>query len=31
MSWSLATYQYNGVAGVAILRDDETLVAPNEL
>jgi 2-keto-4-pentenoate hydratase/2-oxohepta-3-ene-1,7-dioic acid hydratase in catechol pathway len=31
MSWSLATYQYNGVAGVAILRDDETLVAPKEL
>jgi 2-keto-4-pentenoate hydratase/2-oxohepta-3-ene-1,7-dioic acid hydratase in catechol pathway len=31
MSWSLATYQYNGVAGVAILRDDETLVAPREL
>jgi 2-keto-4-pentenoate hydratase/2-oxohepta-3-ene-1,7-dioic acid hydratase in catechol pathway len=31
MSWSLATYQYNGAAGVAILRDDETLVAPKEL
>lgn len=31
MSWSLATYQYNGVAGMAILRDDEMLVAPKEL
>ncbi len=31
MSWSLATYQHNGAVGVAVLREDGTLVAPKDL
>src|ERR1700722_7546585 len=31
MTWSLVTYLRNGTAGVAILRDDGTLVAPPDL
>ncbi len=31
MTWSLATYQHNGAAGVAVLREDGTLVAPKDL
>src|SRR3984885_4554276 len=31
MNWSLVTYLRNGTAGVAILRDDGTLVAPPDL
>ena len=31
MNWSLATYQHNGVVGVAVLREDGTLVAPKDL
>jgi 2-keto-4-pentenoate hydratase/2-oxohepta-3-ene-1,7-dioic acid hydratase in catechol pathway len=31
VNWSLATYQHNGVVGVAVLREDGTLVAPKDL
>jgi 2-keto-4-pentenoate hydratase/2-oxohepta-3-ene-1,7-dioic acid hydratase in catechol pathway len=31
MTWSLVTYIHNGTAGVAVLRDDGTLVAPMDL
>ena len=31
MNWSLATYQHNGTVGVAVLREDGTLVAPMDL
>ncbi len=31
MRWSLATYQHDGTAGVAVLREDSTLVEPMEL
>ncbi len=31
MTWSLATYQRNGTAGLAVLREDGTLVAPMDL
>jgi 2-keto-4-pentenoate hydratase/2-oxohepta-3-ene-1,7-dioic acid hydratase in catechol pathway len=31
MTWSLATYQRNGTIGVAVLREDGTLVAPADL
>src|SRR5260370_9437141 len=31
MNWSLATYQHNGTIGVAVLREDGTLVAPADL
>jgi 2-keto-4-pentenoate hydratase/2-oxohepta-3-ene-1,7-dioic acid hydratase in catechol pathway len=31
MTWSLATYRHNGIVGVAVLREDGTLVAPMEI
>jgi 2-keto-4-pentenoate hydratase/2-oxohepta-3-ene-1,7-dioic acid hydratase in catechol pathway len=31
MTWSLATYLHNGSIGVAVLREDGTLVAPTDL
>jgi 2-keto-4-pentenoate hydratase/2-oxohepta-3-ene-1,7-dioic acid hydratase in catechol pathway len=31
MTWSLATFQQNGTVGVAVLREDGTLVAPMDL
>jgi hypothetical protein len=31
MTWSLVTYIHNGTAGVAVLREDGTLVAPMDL
>jgi len=31
MTWSLVTYIHNGTAGVAVLRDNGTLVAPMDL
>lgn len=31
MTWSLATYQHCGTIGVAVLREDGTLVAPGDL
>jgi 2-keto-4-pentenoate hydratase/2-oxohepta-3-ene-1,7-dioic acid hydratase in catechol pathway len=31
MTWSLATYSHNGTVGVAVLREDGTLVAPMDL
>jgi 2-keto-4-pentenoate hydratase/2-oxohepta-3-ene-1,7-dioic acid hydratase in catechol pathway len=31
MTWSLATYLHNGTVGVAVLREDGTLVAPMDL
>ena len=31
MTWSLVTYLHNATAGVAVLREDGTLVAPMEL
>jgi 2-keto-4-pentenoate hydratase/2-oxohepta-3-ene-1,7-dioic acid hydratase in catechol pathway len=31
MTWSLVTFSHNGTAGVAVLRQDGTLVAPMEL
>jgi 2,4-diketo-3-deoxy-L-fuconate hydrolase len=31
MTWSLATYSHNGTAGVAVLREDGSLVAPMDL
>ena len=31
MTWSLVTYSYTGAAGVGVLRDDGTLVAPMDL
>jgi 2-keto-4-pentenoate hydratase/2-oxohepta-3-ene-1,7-dioic acid hydratase in catechol pathway len=31
MTWSLATYQHNGAVGVAVLREDGTLVEPMDL
>jgi 2-keto-4-pentenoate hydratase/2-oxohepta-3-ene-1,7-dioic acid hydratase in catechol pathway len=31
MTWSLATYQRGDTVGVAVLREDGTLVAPNDL
>ena len=31
MSWSLATYTANGTAGLGVLREDGTLVAPADL
>jgi 2-keto-4-pentenoate hydratase/2-oxohepta-3-ene-1,7-dioic acid hydratase in catechol pathway len=31
MTWSLATFQHNGTAGLAVLREDGALVAPMDL
>jgi 2-keto-4-pentenoate hydratase/2-oxohepta-3-ene-1,7-dioic acid hydratase in catechol pathway len=31
MTWSLATYQHNGIVGLAVLREDGKLVAPMDL
>lgn len=31
MTWSLATYRHNGRVGVAVLREDGSLVAPMEI
>jgi len=31
MTWSLATYQHNANAGLAVLREDGSLVAPTDL
>jgi len=31
MTWQLVTYRHNGTAGVAVLREDGSLIGPMEL